>query len=190
MAGEQSYFPVDNKGGENAITAFEAEWYSKSLVRMNEPRLPPLAEKDDLETYRLMVLPTWGNPIVVRIEKRGKIFSVFARRLDGQGGYDPGKLAEAKDIALSPEESQELENLLQSLNFFQLSTRDKVNGLDGDEWIMEGVSHGKYHITTRWCAAYYDPPKRGLVQFLKLCDFLFNKSQLSVRPQNKGHKLI
>jgi hypothetical protein len=115
-----------------------------------------------------------------------------ARRLGGQAGFDPGKLAEAKDIALSADDSKPLDVLIQNLNFFQFPTDDGVIGVDGDEWILEGVSQGKYHVAQRWCASeqHYNPQKRGLAAFLAFCKFLVDKSTLSQRPTNKGHRLI
>lgn len=67
---------------------------------------------------------------------------------------------------------------------------DGVKGLDGDEWVIEGVSQGKYHFVERWCATAYGPKKRGLANFDALCKVLVDKSKLSVRPTNGGHKLI
>lgn len=187
---DESYFPTEKNGGADAVTPFEAKWYSEPLKRMKEPRLPDLAKDANAEIYRLMILPTWGNPVVVRIQRDGKSYRLWARRLDGQGGYDPGKLTEAKDIDLSAYDSNALDTLIQNLQFFQLSTTDKVRGFDGDEWILEGVSHGKYHLVQRWCAGDYDPSKRGLTAFLALSTFLLDKSALSDRPKNKGHKII
>jgi hypothetical protein len=187
---DDSYFPIKTKVGDEGVTAFEAQWYGKSLERMKEPRLPDLAKDVKVDVYRMMILPTWGNSIVVRVRRNGKLYSLSARRLDGQAGYDPGKLVEAKDIDLSADDSDALDALIQNLNFFQLSTRDGVFGHDGDEWILEGVSQGKYHLVHRWCASDYDPKKRKLTAFLALCKFLLGKSTLSERPKNKGHKLI
>ena len=184
------YFPIKTKAAAEGVTAFEAQWYGKSLERMNEPRLRDVAKDVNAEVYRMMILPTWGNPIVVRIHRHEKLYSLSARRLDGQGGYDPGKLVETKDIDLSTNDSKALEALIQNLNFFQLSTSDDVGGLDGDEWILEGVSQGKYHLVQRWCAPSYNPDKRGLKAFLNLCRFLLDKSALSEGPKNKGHKLL
>jgi len=142
------------------------------------------------EMYRITILPTWGNSIAVRVQKHGESYSLSARRLDGQAGYDPGKLVESKDVALGADDSKTLAQLIQDLNFFQMPTEDNVRGFDGDEWIIEGVSHGKYHIAERWCAPSYDSGKRKLTAFLALCKFLVDKSTLSERPSNKGHKLI
>jgi hypothetical protein len=185
-----SYFPIKTKAGGEGVSEFESNWYGKALERMNEPRLPGFTKDVNADIYRIMILPTWGNPIVVRVQRHGELYSLSSRRLDGQGGYDPGKLAESKDIELSADESKSLAVLIQNLNFFQLPAEDRVRGFDGDQWIVEGVSQGKYHVAVRWCANSYDPEKRKLTTFLALCRFLLNKSTLSERPTNKGHKLI
>jgi hypothetical protein len=175
---DDSYFPIKTKAGDEGVTAFEAQWYGESLERMKEPCLPDFAKDVNVDVYRLMILPTWGNSIVVRVQRHGELYNLSARRLDGQAGYDPGKLVEAKDIDLSTDDSNTLEALIQNLNFFQLSTNDDVRGFDGDEWILEGVSQGKYHLVQRWCAPSYDPKKRRLTAFLALCRFLLDKSTL------------
>jgi hypothetical protein len=187
---DDSYFPIKTKAGDEGVTAFEAEWYGKSLERMKEPRLPNFVKHVDVDVYRMMILPTWGNPIAVRVQKHGELYSLSARRLDGQGGYDPGKLVEAKDIELGADDSKSLAVLIQNLNFFQLPTEDDVIGNDGDQWIIEGVSQGKYHVVQRWEAQSIDPKKRKLIAFLALCRFLVEKSTLFERRGfQKGHKL-
>jgi hypothetical protein len=187
---DDSYFPIKTESGGEGVTAFESKWYGKSLERMREPRLPGLAKDVSAEVYRIMILPTWGKPIAVRVQRHGELYSLSARRLDGQGGYDPGKLVESKNSKLSAEDSKTLEQLIQKVSFFQLPSDDDVFGHDGDEWIIEGVSQGKYHVVVRWCADSYDPEKRKLTAFLALYKFLLDKSALSERPKNKAHKLI
>jgi len=157
---------------------------------MNEPRLPELVKDVNAEVYRIMILPTWGNPIVVRAQRHGDVYSLAARRLDGQGGYDPGKLVESRDIELSADDSKTLTVLIQNLDFYRLPTDDDIKGFDGDEWIIEGVSQGKYHIVQRWCANDYNPKRRKLIAFLAFNKFLLDKSKISKRPRNKGYKLI
>ena len=187
---DDSYFPVKSKPDEEGITKFEADWYGQSLARMKEPKLPLLAKEMDAEVYRILILPTWGNSVAVRVRRNGKVYSLSARRLSGQAGYDPGGLAEAKDVDLSAEDSRTLELVVKNLDFFQMPTSDDVRGFDGDEWILEGVSKGKYHVVQRWCATSYGPEKRNLTVFLALFRFLLDKSTLSERPSNSGHGLI
>jgi hypothetical protein len=188
--GDESYFPVKTKTGEEGLTSFEAKWYSESLERMKEPRLPRIARDPSVVVYRFLILPTWGNSIAVRVQKEKGIYTLSARRLDGQAGYNPGKLVEQRDIRLSETDSNSLEMLVKNLKFFEMSTDEKVRGHDGDEWILEGVANGKYHVIRRWCASSYDPKKRELTEFIALCKFLINKSTLSDRPKNKGHLIL
>lgn len=183
-----SYFPPQTFVGDPHD--FRAHWFSRALYALDEKPLPDFGKDVNAEVYRLMILPTWGNTIVVRIHRHGKLYSLSSRRLDGQAGYDPGKVVEIKDIDLSADDSRALEALIQNLNFFQLPANDDVLGFDGDQWILEGISQGKYHLVERWCADSYNPKKRGLTGFLALCKFLVDKSSLSERPKNKGHKLI
>lgn len=189
---DTSYFPVQKSLGEEGVSAFEANWYGKSLQRMAEPRLPDLAKDSTMEVYRLMILPTWGNSVVVRVSRHGDTYTLSARRLDGQAGYDPGKLVEKKEVELSAEDSAKLRSLIQNIAFFQMPIHDDVQGEDGDETVFEGVMSGKYHVITRWCASEpaYHPDKRGLRHFLDLSKFLLDKAALSEKPRNKGHKLI
>jgi hypothetical protein len=98
---------------------------------MKEPRLPALVKDVNADVYRMMILPTWGNSIVVRVQRHGDLYSLSARRLDGQAEYDPGKLVEAKNIQLSADDSKTLGVLIQNLNFFP-------------------VVYGKRHLRAWW----------------------------------------
>ena len=90
---------------------------------------------------------------------------------------------------MSENDSAALEMLIAQLKFFEMPTDVGDLGKDGEEWIIEGVSGGKYHVIERWSASY-ESQKRGLTAFIGLCRFLIDKSTLSVRPTNKGEKLI
>jgi hypothetical protein len=183
------YFPIQTKTSPG-VDAQLGLWYEKVEAQMNVPELPELANDVSAEAYSMMILPTWGNAILVRVQRHGRIYSLSSRRLDGQAGFEIGKLVESKDFELSAGDSKALEQLIRNLNFFQLPTDDGVNGADGDEWLFQGVSQGQFHFVKRWCASSYNPDKRGLRAFLSLCRFLVDKSALSERPKNKGHKLI
>lgn len=193
------YFPIGVFSKNPDFSDWVARWYASELRALEEPSLYKSGSSAGSENsprnvnadvYRITILPTWGNTIAIRVQRHGELYSLSARRLDGQAGYDPGKLVESKDITLSPQDSKTLSILIQNLNFFQMPTEDNVRGADGDEWIIEGVSKGNYHVAVRWCAQAYDPRKRNLTAFLDLCKFLMDESTLSERPTNKGHKLI
>ena len=175
---------------ERSFPTPKPEMSGKLLEKLHEPELTELNKDANAEVYRVMIFPTWGNLVLVRVQRHGELYSLSARRLDGQAGFETGKLIESKDVELNGEDSKTLETLIANLNFFQFAADDKVIGTDGDEWTIEGVSRGKYHIAERWCAADYNPAKRGLKPFLALCKFLVDKSKLSQRPSNRGRKLI
>lgn len=195
---DPQYFPIGVFNKNPGLSEWVARWYASELRALEEPSLyknenstsSEVAKNADAEAYRITILPTWGNPIAIRVQRHGELYSLSARRLDGQAGYDPGKLVESKDITLNLQDSQRLSILIQNVDFFQMPKEDNISGMDGDEWIIEGVSKGNYHVAWRWCAQAYDPGKRNLIAFLDLCKFLVDESTLSERPKNKGHKLI
>jgi hypothetical protein len=182
-----TYFPVSKDGERRngTISAFESEWYSKHLSAMGEPSLHP--PKDALTAYRFLILPTWGHPISVRAELAGGSYKLASCRLDGQGGYDPGKVAEKHEVTLSREDTLSLTKLLDKLKMFERPTEDEHRGLDGDQWIFEGVAGGKYHILNLWCAGD-GVKKRGLEPFIAVCQFLISHSKLAERPKNLDHE--
>jgi hypothetical protein len=192
------YFPNGAFGDNPKYSEWAARWYASELRALEEPSLyeneSPADSKStkdlNAEIYRITILPTWGNAVCIRVHRNGELFDLSARRLDGQAGYDPGKLVESKNVTLSTQDSKTLAMLIQNMNFFHMPAEDDVRGFDGDEWIIEGVSKGNYHVAERWCAEAYNPRKRNLTALLDLCKFLMNKSRLSERPSNKGHKLI
>ena len=191
-SGVEPYFPVKSKRGEPGLRAYNAEWCGLVLHRMEEPRLAQMATNESAIVYRFTIIPTWGNDISIRIQSEGNVFRLCGKRLDGRGGFDPGKLVERKEFVLSEQESTEILVCLKSLNFFEMNTEDLPSGCDGEEWILEGVRDGKYHVVTRWSAnaPEFDPDKRGLQAFVKFCSLLVDQASLTQRPKNKGHELI
>ena len=75
--------------GKKELSVFNSEWYSKHLKKMGERPLAAYAS-GNISVYRFTILPTWGNPVSVRLTINGTKAQIEARRLDGQGGYDPG----------------------------------------------------------------------------------------------------
>jgi hypothetical protein len=65
-AGDDSYFPIRTKAGEEGVTAFESHLFGLFLGQRKEPPLHELAKDVNAEVYRMMILPTWGNSILVR----------------------------------------------------------------------------------------------------------------------------
>jgi hypothetical protein len=121
----------------------------------------PVTNKE-AEIYRMSFLPTFYNPVKIRIEKHKNKYFIVAKRLSGQGGYDPGKLKSQKQRILKRAEWKRLITLLDSANFWKMPYLKKEaepnsNGetticLDGSEWVLEGVKTGKFHAVFRYCS--------------------------------------
>jgi hypothetical protein len=155
---------------------------------MQEPVLHN-AGKDTPDTFRYLVLPTWGNPIAIRAVKKDNLYTLTSKRLDGAGGYDPGKLAEQTQVNLTKELSQALDALIARLAFDKMPTDTQFNGRDGDETILEGVTGGKYHLVVRWTITL-ETDKRNLKPVIELCTFLLDHSGLKSRPGKVGEELL
>ena len=182
------YFPIlkdDTKGIGTSDSS--SAWYSNFLQVMGEPALYPA--RKGATSYRLLILPTWGNPVAVRATLSDGLFTLTSCRLSGQGGYEPGKIAEQKKVTLGKEDSTHLANQLEELKLFDKPTNDGVLGLDGSRWLFESAVDGKYHLLNLWTIDY-DAKKRGLKPLVKLCQLLIEKSQLSEGPRNKGREML
>lgn len=123
------------------------------------PVLP--VDELDAEIYRITFIPTFYNPIKIRVEKRKNSIVLIAKRLSGQGGYDPGKLKTEKRQRLHLWDWNRLLDLLKEAGFWELPYLEKEPEpnekgemticLDGSEWVIEGVKNGQYHVVNRYC---------------------------------------
>lgn len=105
------------------------------------------------EVYRLVLLPTFDDPIAIRLWKSNEqYFLTVKKAVDGKGmGMERfGKLYEnTKPVTRA--EWNEFINHLEEAMFWDLPSRDKddipVN--DGASWTLEGKSTDRYHIVDR-----------------------------------------
>jgi len=130
-----------------------------SKVFREAPVLP--IDDPEAEIYRITFIPTFHNPIKIRVEKRKNNYLLIAKRLSGQGGFDAGKLKNEQRRRLRPQEWSRLLELLKKAGFWELSYLEKEPEpnergevticLDGSEWVIEGVRNGQYHAVNRYC---------------------------------------
>ena len=170
----QTFFPVSERGDETTISAFQEKWYSNHLGSMEEPSLYAMRGEKTQEVYRFTYLPTWGNPRCAVVTVKEEAAKIRFVRLDGAGGYDPGKIAERKERELTSDELARFHDLFEALDFANQSTKDPVRGMDGSQWILERLKEGEYHIVVRWTAKSYNPGKRGTVSFVELCEWMLS----------------
>jgi hypothetical protein len=124
-------------------------WEKEIFSRFKEKPLIKYSSEFD-ETYRLILLPTFHKPLIIRLSRKGNERFLTTKKLSGEGGFGIkkfGKLAFEKTQPLSETEWTTFVNLLEKAYFLDLPTIDKneepVN--DGAEWVIEGLQNGKFH---------------------------------------------
>ncbi len=148
------YFPpraflVEGSKGAD-ISGMLSRRYSEALLAMKEPPLWKQAgHGGQTETYRLLWLPTWGNPIAVRIENVGQMVALNEVRLDGEGGYEIGDISMIKQMVLSQSQWHGLTGRLEAMDYWDMPTCIDDLGADGEHCVLEGVKGGLYHVVDR-----------------------------------------
>lgn len=150
LQGKTTYFPPTSLHEDAYLHKLTSKYYSDYLGAMNEPSLWE-SRKKTVEEYRFLWLPTWDQPIAVRISiSSDGTGQVTAKVLRGSGGGKPGKLVTNHVRQVSSDVVDSFRAQLESTNFWKLPTYEYSGGRDGARWIFEGVKHGKYHAVDRW----------------------------------------
>jgi len=140
------YFPEDI-----LPDSFERQWYSEHLQAMKEPSLSCGAIGES-EVYRVTVLPSFSNPVSVRVSRRGGRYTARTIVLDGAGGYDPGNIMRENHQTISADEWKRLKAAIEAADFWEEPTDAPVHSdmivVDGTQWIFEG-SAKRYHVVVR-----------------------------------------
>ena len=176
------YFPggtFSDSSETDGAKDFTARWYSKHLRAMSEPSLSDASKGKTLVTYRFLWLRTFHHPIAIRLSIRPDGTGLLiGKMMSGQGGYEPGRLAQKSSVEVSEPEVQQFLSLLQRASFWTSKTEDSqpgTVGLDGAQWILEGVKGGTYHIVDGWSP--------GKDDYSRVCLYLLELSKITV-PAN------
>ena len=128
-------------------------WNDEILARFDER---PIGDTDSSvdESYRLILLPTFDPPILVRAERNGEKKFISVKILDGKGGYGLeklGNLAINESHPLTDEEWKKFSNLMGQASFWWTPSRipDEVAVMDGATWVFEGSKRGEHHMVIR-----------------------------------------
>ena len=166
------YFP------EDTFDDFTINWYSQQLSALDEP--PIHNQKSDVtkRIYRFIWLRTFHHPISLRIEISDKEHAVlYVKETDGAGGYEPGKIKTKDEKRLSKVEVRKFLETIAENNFWLLPKTGGEEGLDGAQWIIEGMSDGKYHVVERWSPDEGNVREIGLY-FLKMSALNLNNDEI------------
>lgn len=172
----QQYFPAGTLDDKS-------NWYPAHLKALHEPSLWELSQKDPhAEVYRFLWLRTFHHPISIRLAVRpdgsGR---VFAHSTNGKSGYEPGRINHISHFWLTKAKTQSWLAAFDNAGFWNLPngaiervdplTGEIMIGLDGAQWIFEGVRDGKYHVIDKWSPYAGDPVRALGILALKLARF-------------------
>jgi hypothetical protein len=171
-----SYFPKGAFDPKPEREQFKVEWYTQHLKAMGEQSI--FSQTDaSRESYRFLWLRSFHHPVAVRVWSSGDGHFINVKQMDGQGGYQPGKLITDQTRPLTNAEWNHFLSLLDRSCYWQLPTRTDDIGFDGAQWILEGVREGRYHVVDRWT------PDSG--DFREACLYLLKASNLAIDLSGK-----
>lgn len=157
------FFPTNVLAPRPDLHAFKDQWYVSHLLAMQEQPLYPPAPDQTL-VYRLLFLPTFRQPAVVRLSEAGGAWRSVCKQSDGRGGYFPGQLVGEAERELSSAEARQFARLLERVGFWDMPSSEDTAGLDGSRAVLEGARVGEYHVVDRWSP--HATPYAELVEFL------------------------
>lgn len=148
--GNAEYFPPGAFHSDHEeLDRFVREWYSKILMLLEEPSLLERPVPDETPVLRFTYIPTWSPPAAFRAYAKGGAHFLAVKFADGQGGYDPGKLAIDRVIELSAQTFEALQAAFRAAPVCGAAP-DVALGFGGSEWIFEISGADGYCVTDRW----------------------------------------
>jgi hypothetical protein len=135
-----NYFPPDTFTGPSG--GFEARWFSRELYALQEKALwPPSSENE--RTYRVIVFPALTFPRSVTLTAMPDgTGQVRFREADASRYYLNVDTAHT----ITAQQTTGFTHSLDRIQFWQLPTNVQQHGLDGAEFVLEGVQDGRYHV--------------------------------------------
>jgi hypothetical protein len=135
------YFPPD----------FPANWYAKHLGALKETSLWESSKTKKTQSYRFLWLRTFHHPIAIRVDVNVDGTSLLTTKMtSGAGGYNPGRLIKNDTLTLTRQQTNSFLEQIEARSFWRLPSVREDRGVDGAQWIMEGIRDGAYHIVDRW----------------------------------------
>jgi hypothetical protein len=148
--------------------------YERLLSRIHEPSLFMARTNIAAREYRLLYLPAWSSPVVIRIHQslHGSSLRIHAWSQPNSAGDRFGPFVAEKrcDDLLW----KQLTEQLRALGFWErTSHRDEPEGLDGYRFVLEGLDRGTYHLVDRYGA---DDP-----EFEEICLALLKQAPVEAK---------
>jgi len=166
------YFPDGALASDKQQNDSSATWYSRNLQAMSEPSLWELSKDKAAEVYRFIYLRSFDPPIVVRltVQKDGSGI-LITKIMSGKGGNELGHLATNRTSRLDAQKVSFFLAMVNELSFWEKPNyieNPSVIGVDGAQWIMEGIRAGKYHVVDRWSPETNKERALGIIMMIDL----------------------
>lgn len=171
--GQSNYFPPAVLGEDAKVGSHKITWYSKFVSAMHEPSLWEASKTQKTQTYRFLWLRSFHHPVSIRLEVNADGTALLTTKItSGQGGYEPGRLIMNRTQKFDRERTSWVLDRIEELKFWTLSTNPPcdpdVIGVDGAQWIFEGVKGGTYHIVDRWSPDKGEVHSLGIMMLIDL----------------------
>ena len=133
------------------IGEVEEEWYPDQWMAAREPSFYLFSEQEVPPNFalRFSYIPSFSPSIFVRVQEQEGAYILYAKRMDGTGGYEPGTIASSKRIKLSDQEVADLKQLIREDALFEEKADGCSYGFDGSEWLFELVDPQGYRFVKR-----------------------------------------
>jgi hypothetical protein len=137
---------------------------------MREPSLWEKSKTPTIQTYRFLWLRSFHHPITVRLDVNSDGTGLVTTKVsNGHGGYEPGLLMKNFTERLDRERTTWVLDRVAELKFWTLPPHDPdVVGVDGAQWIFEGVKDGTYHVVDRWSPDKGEVHSLGIMMLIDL----------------------
>ena len=172
---KSNYFPDNIFSERDDHNSFINESYSKQLKALDEPSIYAQKHDPSRQLYRFTWLRSFHNSVSIRLEIEkdgsGLLYVKMSNALEENSAE---KITKNEIIIIEKEDVHEFLELLAQKNFWKLPSAREIFGLDGAEWIIEGLSNGKYHLVDRW-----SPEKEDSIRKIGL--FLLHLSNLDIK---------
>lgn len=150
-----NYFPEDLYfgSGKNRIStdSFVRRWYSNMLYNFREPVLYNYTGKG--EAIRLLLLPSFGNSIVIRLNRMNDTVYANIKELTMESYENEIPKVKADTvIMIESRRWQEVLSKLEEHKFWSAGVADTSSptAKDGTSWLLECRIKDKYHCIERW----------------------------------------
>lgn len=156
----------DYKGSND----FVSRWYGETLESLGEPPIREFLRAGT--SYRLLWIPSFHAPIMVRIVKTDDSAFVLVKRLksslewNDEGRLIRQKVAYTKRVPLTAAQWEGLSSRINASHFWSMPTVDpKPPFEDGDNLLIEAIVGGKSHTVHR---------RRSSQAFRELCRYMLD----------------